>query len=1005
MPAAIPLPDGLNRQFESLERRLWRMDALVAATGAIGSLLLAFTLQFASDRFWDTPLWMRCLLAFCGWGGFALFALWYGSHWVWRRPSVRALAVIVQRRYRRLGDRLLGIVELADPGARPSNYSQELCAAAIDQVAGEAAAFDFKQAAANRKPRRYLLTFLGLAALVAALAIATPDAGWNALQRWLRPVSNIDRYTFVTIQALPDHLVVAQGEPFEIAVGLAHNSFWRPRNARSHFDDQPASAAPIREGVATFRFPGQTQERRLWLSVGDVTRSIRIRPMVRPDLREVRVHLVLPDYLQYPAQEQKVDAGGFNFLPGTCATFTGEAVRNLATATLHGEKPQPLAVSGPRFTTAPLLLELERNVTFTWRDTLGLEGAQPMTIHLTPREDDPPGVQLRGLAAAIAMLPEETAPIDLAATDDYGVKRVTLAWQTAATSPMDAPGPLHEIRIADGRPQMRSLGGHYDFSPALLQIQPDTTILVRGLAIDYYPNRQPASSPIYRIHVLSRESHARLIHDQFEKMLEQLEELTRRQEAIMQAGQAVRKQSPQDLANQQSAQKLGEQSNEQKQNAGQLKDLAKQIADNMAEALRNPEISPETLKDWAKHAEEMNSLASQSMPQAAKSLQSSQENSGQRQQNLDQALKQEQQILEAMRQMEKKANDNLESLMAQTLAARLKRAAGTERDIADRFQKMLPDTIGMTPGQLPADPRQALDSMSARHAEVMREAGRLQEEIARLFERTTLNRYGDVAKEMDAQKTVDNLAALGKLVDKNIGVQSIGDARYWSDQFDHWAARLGQQDSSKSGGKGSPGGSPDAAAQMQALLQLMRLRQQQDQLREQTGVLQEQKETSQEYPTGAQDAARQQGGLRDQVQALQQSGALPVPPDQLSPVAKSMGDAAGLLAKPETGQPTNAAQTDAINLLDSAIAQASQKMGSSANALAAMMGMGGMGKGNTSGGTTDKPNIEIPGSREGPGSDQRRVMQAGGMDNTQLPGEFRDAIESYQRAMEQSSQP
>jgi hypothetical protein len=64
----------------------------------------------------------------------------------------------------------------------------------------------------------------------------------------------------------------------------------------------------------------------------------------------------------------------------------------------------------------------------------------------------------------------------------------------------------------------------------------------------------------------------------------------------------------------------------------------------------------------------------------------------------------------------------------------------------------------------------------------------------------------------------------------------------------------------------------------------------------------------------------------------------------------------------------------------------------------AMMGMGG----NTAGGTTNKANVAIPGSREGAAPDARSVDQAGGVDNSELPGEFRDAIESYHRAIEQS---
>jgi hypothetical protein len=253
---------------------------------------------------------------------------------------------------------------------------------------------------------------------------------------------------------------------------------------------------------------------------------------------------------------------------------------------------------------------------------------------------------------------------------------------------------------------------------------------------------------------------------------------------------------------------------------------------------------------------------------------------------------------------------------------------------------------------------------------------------------------------MDGLKTEDSLAALGKLVEKNIGVESIDTARYWSAQFQRWAARLSEQDNSQSA-SGGQNGKPNAA-QLQALLALMRLRQQQDQLREHTTVLEERKDTTQDYSSGAHAAAEAQGALRDEVQSLGQDPSFPVPPQQIAPIGKSMNDAAGLLAKPETGKPTYEAQTDAINLLDSAITQQAQKAGQNANALAAMMGMGMSGGGSTAGGPTNEPNVPVPGSREGEAPDQRTVIQAGGLDNSQLPGEFRDAIENYHRAIEQS---
>ena len=65
--------------------------------------------------------------------------------------------------------------------------------------------------------------------------------------------------------------------------------------------------------------------------------------------------------------------------------------------------------------------------------------------------------------------------------------------------------------------------------------------------------------------------------------------------------------------------------------------------------------------------------------------------------------------------------------------------------------------------------------MTRSHAEVTREAGRLQEEIARLFDRTSLAGYGDVAREMNELENGGCAGGAGRVGGRNIGVQSIDD--------------------------------------------------------------------------------------------------------------------------------------------------------------------------------------------------------------------------------------
>ena len=119
-----------------------------------------------------------------------------------------------------------------------------------------------------------------------------------------------------------------------------------------------------------------------------------------------------------------------------------------------------------------------------------------------------------------------------------------------------------------------------------------------------------------------------------------------------------------------------------------------------------------------------------------------------------------------------------------------------------------------------------------------------------------------------------------------------------------------------------------------------------------------------------------------------------------------------LLSKPQTDDLTQAAETDAINLLEAEIlamtnsdGKPSQSASSAAMAmLMQMMGMGAGqspgGGGNRSGGTTDKSNVELGGDPRGSGADPRKVDKTAGRETRPLPAEFREALQNYYKTIE-----
>ncbi|MDA1043627.1 MAG: hypothetical protein O3C57_00225 [Verrucomicrobia bacterium] len=223
------LPAALQKQLAEFEKRLLRTETIVAVCGGATALVIAFGIVFVSDRFWDTSAWVRALIAL---GSaitlLAFFWIWFRA-WVIRRRDSRELARLVQRKYRRMGDRLLGAVELSEPiSDSPGNMSPALRRAAIQQVSEEARGYSFKDAVDTRTSSHFKLALAGLGIVLVTISVLYPEAGRNALRRWLRPLSEVPRYTFVNVTGFPKSIIVPHGEDFALAGQIDPASKWMP---------------------------------------------------------------------------------------------------------------------------------------------------------------------------------------------------------------------------------------------------------------------------------------------------------------------------------------------------------------------------------------------------------------------------------------------------------------------------------------------------------------------------------------------------------------------------------------------------------------------------------------------------------------------------------------------------------------------------------------------------------------------------------------------------------
>ena len=107
----LRLPATLETQMRGFRRRVWTIKTAEAAAAAVCVVMLAFLCSFALDRLWDTPSWLRFSVwaaAMCG-----CAAVPFQLHrWIWRQRRLEQLARLLTAKLPRLGDQLLGIIEL-----------------------------------------------------------------------------------------------------------------------------------------------------------------------------------------------------------------------------------------------------------------------------------------------------------------------------------------------------------------------------------------------------------------------------------------------------------------------------------------------------------------------------------------------------------------------------------------------------------------------------------------------------------------------------------------------------------------------------------------------------------------------------------------------------------------------------------------------------------------------------------------------------------------------------
>jgi len=863
--SSIPLPDSLRRQLEEFRRQLWRTKIAEAIFAGIFGLLFSYLLVFGLDRIWQTPGLVRLAILLGGTSLAAIFAPIWLHRWVWGHRHDNQLARLIARKHPGLGDRLLGVVELQEQLENEDSLSPRLRAAAMESVAAETERRKLNDSLPASRHKRWSLAVIALFLCAGAALTIAPEAGLNSLKRWLFPLSATPRYTFTLLEDVPFQIPVPQGEAFSIELRLSPDSEWQPESGEAQYGRQDPVWAKLDSGLYRFEFPGQQDPGNVSVQIGDARHQITVIPSLRPSIGSTVAEIDYPDYLELENRIIDVPAGVVTVVEGSKVEVTIEASRSLTSAEFgplsaaasalpkpvpeseeaievpsFDPEPVSMKVSGTRASTGFLHINAGNiNVPMVWRDDLGLTGSEGFTVRIDALTDEAPTSYLQGVQTQKVMLPEETVDLEVIAEDDFGLKEYGFVWEGQFTRPTDEVPAMGELRLEKGNPSMSRASTPAAFSPLTYEITPQKLTL-RAYAEDYLPGRGRVYSQPIVIHVLSRDEHAQMLKNQFDRAISELEDMARREGNLLEENQRIEKLEGDELQTDEARKRLAEQEEAERQQAERMKDLAEKMEELLKNSSRNGTIDKETLKKMAETAQAMRELGEQDMPKVEDKLGEAQDQKNteeKSEQDVEKAVEQQKKNVEKMKETIEKANDANQRFEASTFVNRLKKAAGEEDAIAG-IALAGSKNFGLHPRELDPADLNVLTEGVRQQSDTASDVHWIQEDLGHFFTRTDKQEFREILDEMIGANVDLALEDIRLSLLQNHSYIAADQAKMWAAKLNEWAKKLegAQDDQDGGGGEGGEGGEGEDE-DFEFMLRVMRLIQQEQDVRARTRAL------------------------------------------------------------------------------------------------------------------------------------------------------------------------
>jgi len=1010
------IPESLRRQIAEYRKSLLYSKAFLTTSVVVSAILLSYLALFISDRIWDTPNIARLVILLSG----LLFSSWKIIHFLGSTLrnifDIKFLAINIQKKHRILGDHLLGAIELAQSDKKDENISSELKIAAIEKITRQSAEIDFRSDIDKKRPLLAVALSGILISLIVLLFVVIKPASLNALSRWLKPFSDIQRFTFTKFAFIPEDIYVLEGEKNMIEVKLSEKSIWNPSSLTYYVSKLSSGSVEFKNGTAKIEVTGPSQETIIFISAYDAKVKRKLIPVKRSVISSISAILKYPEYLNKHIEQITISDGILSILKGTKVSFKGEFNRSVTSLNIKsGEKEIPAEFRRQKFKSAEISPEKQKKIKINWQDCYGFSPAVPEEILLKIKNDMPPESECTNLMRFIPLLRTETINLKIHSSDDFGLKLQGILITPKKVKKQLKDNSLDVIKVTKaGSPDIRVLDSTFLFSPELLNIPEKTTVVIHSWALDYKPGREKAFSPPYQIYILSEEQHIKMIQNKLDKLISDMEDSIRREETALEKNKRISRKDDKKLNSNKTTEAIRNQNLSEQAEKREIKHAASKAAKLMNEAMKNKKFPSSTIAQWSKVTDKMKQIAKNEMNKSVKSLNKAMkaQNSSERRKEMNQAVKQQKETIKKMKKMLSSMNKSMEKLMLESFVNRLNKKASEEQEVSGSLKSILPDVLGSKFSELDEAHQEVLNEIKKEHLLLSDEAGYIAEDLEAFFARTSMKKYKKVFDSMSEFNMNRKLKETSSYIASNFTSRSIRSALNLKKHFLEWAEILRKSNNEKQNNKKDQ--SQKQKVDMEMLVKMMKLIYDEQLLRKKTRHLDKNRPSKkQEYHKLSNHLSANQGDIHLRMSFIQNR----IKPD--SPVAKMLNRAGDImnevvtkLRTPSTDSKVIAAQTEIIEMLSGAFQQTASSASASAKAAAMAMMMqlmpssgqgsgAGMSPGSSSmGGNTMRKNMNFADknfSKDGKDSSSEKRNGSAGVGD--VPVEYKNAVESYYKKL------